>query len=66
MGSLYWCLSLLCLILKIVEIEFVLHSAPVALGVEQVVDLNSDTFSKLSLQLTCKVIDNLFSLGAVL
>lgn len=66
MGSLYWCLSLLCLILKIVEIEFVLRSAPVALGVEQVVDLNSDTFSKLSLQLTCKVIDNLFSLGAVL
>lgn len=66
MGSLYWCLSLLCLILKIVEIEFVLRSAPVALGVEQVVDLNSDTFSKMSSQLTCKVIDNLFSLGAVL
>ena len=66
MGSLYRCLRLLCLILKIVEIEFVLRSAPVALGVEQVVDLSSDTFSKLSLQLTCKVIDNLFSLGAVL
>ena len=66
MGSIYWCLSLLCLILKIVEIEFVLRSAPVALGVEQVVDLSSDTFSKLSLQLTCKVIDNLFSLSAVL